>query len=103
LRRDRAVADVQKQGLVGTQAPRLAEAALEVLRGERPERGVPGGAFTRRFLGPGGDVPALHDLAQEAVAREPLAVHPRQVPGPYGDPTLALKLFQELERGGEML
>lgn len=99
---DRAITHVQEQRLVRAQAPRILETALEVLRCERPERRIPGGGFTGRIARAGRDVPALHDLVQEAVARESLPVDPRQVARAYGHTALTLQRLQPLERSGQV-
>jgi len=85
LLRHRAVADVQRCRLLGREAPRRPEAVVQISRAEIPERRVPGRAFPSALVVAGGDVPALHDLKEEAPFQEAFAVRARQITGPDRD------------------
>ena len=75
------------------QAPLGSEALVEVAGGEGPKGGIPGGAFTGRLIGWGGDVPAFDDLSNEAVFEQALSVGTAQLFGTDSDNMLILQGF----------
>ncbi len=103
LPRHRSIARMQQQGLLGRQAPRLAEAGVQVAGAESPERGVPRRGVSRAPVRRGGDVPALDDRQQEPVPDEPLAVRPWEIRGTHGDDAALLQGPQGVQGTGQLL
>src|SRR6185503_2084305 len=65
-------------------------------------RRIPGCAVAGRLFGPGGDVPSLHDLADEAVALQPRAMGACQIGPANRDDAPILQGLQDFERGREL-
>jgi len=98
----RPVASKYRERLVRRQRPVPAETCFKVSRGERPERGIPSGAFARSLVGPRWYVPAFDDLAQESVGDEPLAVRAREVARADGSSAGLLQASQNFQRFREL-
>ena len=77
----RPLAGVQQEGLLRRKSPLGVEAFGEVLAGEVPIGGVPGRALPVGEVRAGWDVPALHDLLEEAVLDQQFPFGPFEVFG----------------------
>ena len=88
---------MQRQGLLGRQAPRIAKPLTQVAGAELPERGVPSRAVPGNLIRARRDVPALDHFLQKAALEQPLPMGAAQVTGPDRDKTAPLQPSQGLK------
>ena len=85
LRRHGLVPGMKGQGKLRRKAPVGAEPLAQIGRAEGPEGGIPGGALADCVIRTCRDVPALHDLLQEAIFEQTFPVRARKLGGADGD------------------
>ncbi|MFT3804741.1 MAG: hypothetical protein QM766_26435 [Burkholderiaceae bacterium] len=103
LARHVPVAGMQRDRVLGAQAPVIPEPLRQVSRAKGPERRVPVGALTLRTIGPRGDVPPFHHLTNEPAPEQPLPVDTREIGRPDRRGIHILQPFQGGQRLGELV
>src|SRR5262245_60202392 len=94
LSRNSPVPHMKRNRLLGTQAPVIIEALIQIRRAEGPEGCVPASALAFRFVRARRDLPTFHHFADETGLLQALAMSAGKLAGADRDGASVLKRLQ---------
>lgn len=97
------VGSMEQEGLIGREAPIIAEAFGQIFGAETPEGRIPSCAFAGPFLGVRDNIPAFHHFLEEDVEDKALAIRAAEIARAQAGAALALELLLRFEGSCELL